>query len=198
MSKDAHFSHDELARLLEARDWRDAIRFGLVWETNEIGRNKAINFDFVALNLASELSAGASPWENLIIEGGKSLCHDVCARRARCVIEGYGDTAATSRICAPAASRLGSFSKSSTRKSGTRSNSSTLARSLPTTPSPASSGRMTSTKPLALAYVPRFTEKLLPALLAAIKTTDAVTILIAAGTPPPARPLPTRQPRSHP
>ena len=31
-------SKDELIRLLEARDRRDATRFGLVWEANEIER----------------------------------------------------------------------------------------------------------------------------------------------------------------
>lgn len=43
MSKYDHLTHDELARLLEARDRRDATRFGLVWEANEIDRDKAVN-----------------------------------------------------------------------------------------------------------------------------------------------------------
>ena len=51
-----HLTHDELTRLLEARDRRDATRFGLVWEANEIERDKAINADFVALDLVPELS----------------------------------------------------------------------------------------------------------------------------------------------
>jgi hypothetical protein len=38
MTKYDHFTHDELVRLLEARDRRDATRFGLVWEANEIDR----------------------------------------------------------------------------------------------------------------------------------------------------------------
>lgn len=42
-SRYGHLSHDELTRLLEARDRRDATRFGLVWEANEIDRDKAIN-----------------------------------------------------------------------------------------------------------------------------------------------------------
>jgi len=33
-------SQEELVRLLEARDRRDATRFGLVWEANEIERDK--------------------------------------------------------------------------------------------------------------------------------------------------------------
>lgn len=62
-------SRDELIRLLEARDRRDATRFGLVWEANEIERDKALNNDFVALELIPELSAGPSPCRNLLIEG---------------------------------------------------------------------------------------------------------------------------------
>ena len=68
-----HLTKDELARLLEARDRRDATRFGLVWEANEIERDKAINADFVALDLVPELSTPAQTpaegWSNLIIEG---------------------------------------------------------------------------------------------------------------------------------
>lgn len=37
-----HLTLDELVRLLEARDRRDATRFGLVWEANEIKRDRAI------------------------------------------------------------------------------------------------------------------------------------------------------------
>lgn len=48
MARYDHLTKDELARLLEARDRRDATRFGLVWEANEIERDKAINADFVA------------------------------------------------------------------------------------------------------------------------------------------------------
>ncbi|HOY56967.1 MAG TPA: site-specific DNA-methyltransferase [Verrucomicrobiota bacterium] len=62
-------TREELIRLLEARDRREATRFGLVWEANEIERDKALNSDFVALDLVSELSAGTAPWRNLIIEG---------------------------------------------------------------------------------------------------------------------------------
>ncbi len=76
-------SKEELIRLVEARDRRDATRFGLVWEANEIERDKALNQDFVALDLDPELSCpaftpspgtpgegrGGGPWKNLIIEG---------------------------------------------------------------------------------------------------------------------------------
>jgi len=63
-----HLTHDELVRLLEARD-RDASRFGLVWEANEIDRDKALNADFVALDLQPEHSVGEAPWRNLVVEG---------------------------------------------------------------------------------------------------------------------------------
>ncbi|MFT3990294.1 MAG: site-specific DNA-methyltransferase [Luteolibacter sp.] len=64
-----HLSKEELVRLLQARDRRDATRFGLVWEANEIERDAAINADFVALDLVPELCSGSGPWRNLIIEG---------------------------------------------------------------------------------------------------------------------------------
>jgi len=68
-----HLTHDELVRLLEARDRRDATRFGLVWEANEIERDRAINGDFVALDLDPALStpptAPEEGWRNLILEG---------------------------------------------------------------------------------------------------------------------------------
>ena len=64
-----HLNREEMLRLLEARDQRDATRFGLVWEANEIERDKALNNDFVALDLVREQCVGAAPWRNLIIEG---------------------------------------------------------------------------------------------------------------------------------
>lgn len=51
MPKYDHLTKDELCRELEARDRRDATRFGLVWEANEIERDQAINADFVALDV---------------------------------------------------------------------------------------------------------------------------------------------------
>jgi adenine-specific DNA-methyltransferase len=62
-------NREELVRLLEARDRRDATRFGLVWEATEIERDKALNQDFVALDLVPKECEGAAPWRNLIIEG---------------------------------------------------------------------------------------------------------------------------------
>ena len=69
MSKYDHLSHDELVRLLEARDRRDATRFGLVWEANEIDRDNAVNADFVSLDLQPDLCVGDAPYTNLIVEG---------------------------------------------------------------------------------------------------------------------------------
>ena len=68
-SKYEHLSQEELIRVLEARDRRDATKFGLVWEANEIERDKALNNDFVALDLVPELCIGKPGWRNLIIEG---------------------------------------------------------------------------------------------------------------------------------
>ena len=48
-------SKEELVRLLEARDRQAATRFGLVWEADDIERDRALNTDFVALDLVSEL-----------------------------------------------------------------------------------------------------------------------------------------------
>ncbi len=65
-------SKEDLIKLLERRDQRDATRFGLVWEANEIEREKALNSDFVALDLDPALSCNPSPdgaFKNLIIEG---------------------------------------------------------------------------------------------------------------------------------
>jgi adenine-specific DNA-methyltransferase len=64
-----HLNQEELLRLLEARDQRDATRFGIVWEADEIEGDKALNNDFVALDLVPEQCVGPAPWRNLIIEG---------------------------------------------------------------------------------------------------------------------------------
>ena len=58
MSKYDHLTKEELASLLAARDRRDATKFGLVWEANQIDRDKAVNADFVALDLMRDHSAG--------------------------------------------------------------------------------------------------------------------------------------------
>lgn len=58
---------DSLIRLLQRRDAERQL--GLVWERDDIEADRAINDDFVALELDTELSHGNSPWQNLIIEG---------------------------------------------------------------------------------------------------------------------------------
>jgi adenine-specific DNA-methyltransferase len=60
---------EELIRLLEARDRQAATRFGLVWEADEFERDRALNADFVALDLVPDQCCGDAPWRNLIIEG---------------------------------------------------------------------------------------------------------------------------------
>lgn len=82
-------SREELIKLLEARERRDVARFGLVWEGNEIERDKALNDDFVALDLDESLSVGSAPWTNLVIEGDNfdALRHlRMCyAGRVKCI-----------------------------------------------------------------------------------------------------------------
>lgn len=57
---------EQLIELLKARDRK---KFGLVWERDTIEHDRALNEDFVALDLVPELNAGEGPHENLIIEG---------------------------------------------------------------------------------------------------------------------------------
>lgn len=61
------YSKEELIKLLRERERKP--RFGLVWERKEIEHERAINEDFVALDLDEALSCGDAPFENLIIEG---------------------------------------------------------------------------------------------------------------------------------
>ncbi|HMY66941.1 MAG TPA: hypothetical protein PL163_09830, partial [Leptospiraceae bacterium] len=61
------YDREELIQLLRERDRRP--RFGLVWERKEIEHERAINNDFVALDLDKSLSCGDAPYQNLIIEG---------------------------------------------------------------------------------------------------------------------------------
>lgn len=57
---------EQLIELLKARDRK---KFGMVWERDSIEHDRALNEDFVALDLVPELNAGEGPHENLIIEG---------------------------------------------------------------------------------------------------------------------------------
>jgi adenine-specific DNA-methyltransferase len=67
VSKYGHLDKAELLRLLERRDAERQL--GLVWERDEIEADRAINDDYVALELDAALSHGEAPWDNLIIEG---------------------------------------------------------------------------------------------------------------------------------
>jgi len=84
-------SKEELVRLLEARDRRDTTRFGLVWEANEIERDKALNQDFVALDFIKNLSCGGGgrDLKNLIIEGdnfdARGYLRMTFAGRVKCI-----------------------------------------------------------------------------------------------------------------
>ncbi len=69
MGKYDSLTKEELLRLLEARDRREATRYGLVWETDGIEAEQALNGDYVALDLVPELCCGPPPWRNLVIEG---------------------------------------------------------------------------------------------------------------------------------
>lgn len=62
-------THEQLVSLLEARDRRTATRYGLVWETDGVEAEQALNGDYVALDLVPELCCGPPPWRNLVIEG---------------------------------------------------------------------------------------------------------------------------------
>jgi len=58
---------EALIELLKRRDSQPP--YGLVWERQGIAPDKALNRDFVGLDLDPDLSCGAAPWRNFIIEG---------------------------------------------------------------------------------------------------------------------------------
>jgi len=60
-------TNQELIELLKRRDSQTPL--GLVWERNEIEHDRALNDDFVAMNVHHEFSVGTAPWANLLIEG---------------------------------------------------------------------------------------------------------------------------------
>lgn len=60
-------SQSQLVNLLRKRDGEK--KLGLVWERNEIEADAAIDANFVACSIDTELSDGAAPWRNLVIEG---------------------------------------------------------------------------------------------------------------------------------
>jgi adenine-specific DNA-methyltransferase len=59
---------EELIAVLKRRDVTS--RYGLRWESDasKVPQDKALNRDFVGLELSTELSVGAGPWQNIIIE----------------------------------------------------------------------------------------------------------------------------------
>src|SRR5438270_7593258 len=61
------YTKAELSRLLRERDRKP--RYGLVWERDEIERDRSVNNDLVTLVQDDILSIGAEPYENLLIEG---------------------------------------------------------------------------------------------------------------------------------
>lgn len=66
-SKYGHLSKEELIAQLTKRDAER--KLGLVWERDAIEHDRALNGDFVALSLVSDLSVGVAPYQNLVIEG---------------------------------------------------------------------------------------------------------------------------------
>ena len=62
-----HLSREELLSILVKRDAER--KLGLVWERDLIEHDKALNSDFVALDLIQDVSCGAAPYRNLVIEG---------------------------------------------------------------------------------------------------------------------------------
>jgi adenine-specific DNA-methyltransferase len=56
--------------LIEVLRRRDALtHYGLVWERKDIDPDRALNRDFVGLELDEDQSCGRAPWGNLLIEG---------------------------------------------------------------------------------------------------------------------------------
>jgi adenine-specific DNA-methyltransferase len=66
-SKYDRYNKDELIKIIEDRDRKP--KFGLVWERDDIDFDRSFNQDFVALDADAEISCGAGPWANLLIEG---------------------------------------------------------------------------------------------------------------------------------
>lgn len=58
---------EQLIEVLRRRDTRAT--YGLHWENKEIEHEKALNRDFVGLELDPAVSEGAAPWKNMVIEG---------------------------------------------------------------------------------------------------------------------------------
>ncbi|HQU01088.1 MAG TPA: site-specific DNA-methyltransferase, partial [Acetobacteraceae bacterium] len=66
----SNYTHEELVRMLERRDARQ--HYGLIWERESIEADRAVNDDYVVLDLDQELSTplqADAGWQNLVIEG---------------------------------------------------------------------------------------------------------------------------------
>lgn len=63
----SELTRQELIELLKRRDGQTPL--GLVWERNEIEHDRALNDDFIAMNVDAQFSSGEAPWSNLLIEG---------------------------------------------------------------------------------------------------------------------------------
>ncbi|ESQ93595.1 hypothetical protein ABAC460_00570 [Asticcacaulis sp. AC460] len=67
MSKYNDLSREQLIELLKKRDRTK--KLGLVWERDEIEADHAVDANFVAATLLSDLSDKPAPWRNMVIEG---------------------------------------------------------------------------------------------------------------------------------
>lgn len=62
-----HLSKEDLIALLHKRD--TTRKLGLVWERDEVEHERALNDDFVMLEIDEKISNGQSPYQNILIEG---------------------------------------------------------------------------------------------------------------------------------
>ncbi|MBY5539360.1 site-specific DNA-methyltransferase [Rhizobium leguminosarum] len=67
MGKYDDLPREQLIELLNKRDRTK--KLGLVWERDEIEADNAVDANFVAATIISELSGKAAPWRNMVIEG---------------------------------------------------------------------------------------------------------------------------------
>lgn len=62
-----NLTREQLLKLVRQREREK--KLGLVWERDAIERDTALDDRFVSLSLVPDLSDGAAPWPNLVIEG---------------------------------------------------------------------------------------------------------------------------------
>ncbi len=63
MGKYDSLTKEERLRLMEARDRREATRYGLVWEADGVEAEQVLNGDYVALQLAL---IGSRRWPSIL------------------------------------------------------------------------------------------------------------------------------------